>query len=327
MILARATSDELFGARGRNSPGDAPSVDELYVLSGGGRRLSLRSSQEVSDQLPREDEGDIGFRLAFDLPDSVAEVRIDAAYLARLGQGYTGLVQVVDGSSSELIDMKVLHSSDAALTFPLPKALLGHTSEPSPSTGTTPKSGSAAFASFLMFLWIGTEHVVFGYDHLLFLLGVLLACHGLRQILGILTAFTVAHSVTLSLAALELVPLVSDVVEPLIAASIAVSAFWGKALSARGLLLPMTFAFGLIHGLGFAAGLQSLVDADNIRLLALVAFNLGVELGQVAAALLLLPILAWCGRSLEGKTALDWTARAVGVVGAAIFVWRVSPWG
>ncbi len=71
----------------------------------------------------------------------------------------------------------------------------------------------------------------------------------------------------------------------------------------------MTFAFGLIHGLGFAAGLQSLVDSDNIRLLALVAFNLGVELGQVAAAMLLLPALSWCRRSLKGETAIDWTAR------------------
>jgi hypothetical protein len=322
--MARATAEALFGAQQLAPPGAAwkkgVSYDDLYVLSTGDRPLELRSSR-ASEGFEGEAKDDLVFAFEFSAPGENV-VRVRAHYLEKLEQGYTGVVQVVDTGSSDLIDIKVLHSSDPLIEFAVPAPVL----EIGPGASSGPVADRAApnkAEPFGLFLWIGVEHVIFGYDHLLFLLGVLLACFGWRQVLAILTTFALAHSVTLSLAAFHLVPLVNDIVEPVIALSIAIAAFWGRALEARGLLLPMTFAFGLIHGLGFAAGLQALADAGNVRILGLVGFNLGDELGQIGAAVVLLPVLEWCRRSMKGTTALDWTARAVGAIGGAIFVSRV----
>lgn len=320
MIMARATAEALFGKSAVPEVGASwsqePPFEGLYDLTSGGRPLGLLSKR-VEVGFEGEAKDDFVFQLEFSEPQGET-VSMTARYLERLEQGYTGVVQVIEAGSTDLLDIKVLHSSDSVLRFPVPAPVVTSAGETRVSSKPVPRT-----RSFGLFLWIGVAHVIFGFDHLLFLLSVLLACRRLRQIVGILTTFTLAHSVTLSLAAFDVLPLVSEIVEPLIALSIAVAAFWGRALEARGLLLPMTFAFGLIHGLGFAAGLQALVDAGNVRILGLVGFNLGVEFGQIVAACALLPLLRWCRRSIEGRTTLDWTARAVGATGGAIFLWRI----
>lgn len=326
MVMARATAEEVFGKVNVASPGQAwrPGVtfDDLYAISDGTRPLKLLA-RRAAEGVEGEAKDDLVFH--FEYAASGAErVQLRARYLEKLEQGYTGVVQVVDEQFSDLMDIKVLHSSDPVMAFAIPAPAVATDSGTFPGAAPSGATPPRTPQPFWLFLWIGVEHVLYGYDHLLFLLGVLLACFGWRQALGILTTFTLAHSVTLGLAAFHLVPLVNDIVEPIIALSIAVAAFWGRALEERGLLLPMTFAFGLIHGLGFAAGLEDLVDAGNVRVLGLVGFNLGVELGQIGAALILLPAVEWCRRSLTGKTALNWTARAIGAVGASVFVWRVS---
>lgn len=327
MIMARATAEALFGVERVPSSGGpwtgAPPLDVLYALSSRGAELTMNSSR-AAQILDGKDEGDFRFDLEFSAP--VAEsLSVRAAYLEDLEQGYTGVVQVVAAGSGQLIDIKVLHSSDPFFTFAIPStpASPPTTGNATFHAGSSPQPPARTFSTFL---GVGIEHVVFGYDHLLFLLSVLLACTGLRQVLGILTAFTVAHSVTLTLAALHVIPLANDIVEPMIAASIAVAAFGGSRLEQRGFLLPMTFGFGLIHGLGFAAGLESLVDAGNVRLLGLVGFNLGVELGQIALAIVLLPALRLCRRTLKGELALTWLTRSVGVMGAVLFAWRIAAW-
>ncbi|MDD5036692.1 MAG: HupE/UreJ family protein [Methylococcaceae bacterium] len=158
----------------------------------------------------------------------------------------------------------------------------------------------------------GVWHIWIGYDHLLFLLSLLLpaalvaidgqwrAVAGFRRaafdVVKIVTAFTLAHSITLSLAALGYLALPSRGVESAIAASVAAAALnniGGWILARRSWL---AFGFGLVHGLGFASVLLDLGLPSDLRLLGLVGFNLGVEVGQLAVVAALLPLIVGLSR-------------------------------
>jgi hydrogenase/urease accessory protein HupE len=148
---------------------------------------------------------------------------------------------------------------------------------------------------FWAFLKLGIAHIWTGYDHLLFLLGLLVVCRSFRSIVWIISSFTVAHSLTLALATLNLVDLPSRVVEAMIAGSICyvgVENLVRRGADPKG-RWALTFAFGLVHGLGFASVLRSLGIGSNGEGIALplFAFNLGVEVGQIAIAAIFLPIV------------------------------------
>jgi len=159
---------------------------------------------------------------------------------------------------------------------------------------SSPAAGEAKITSFGGFLMLGIEHILTGYDHLLFLFALLLVCQNFKSAIQIITCFTIAHSITLAGATFDVVQMSSGVVEPLIAASIVYVGIENLVrpgeLKGRWML---TFAFGLIHGLGFAGVLRDLGIATGRTDVAvpLVAFNLGVELGQIAVALVLLPVI------------------------------------
>ena len=148
--------------------------------------------------------------------------------------------------------------------------------------------------SFFTFLALGIQHILTGYDHLLFLFALLLVCRDLRSIATVITCFTIAHSITLALAALDIVKLSPRVVEPMIAASIAYvgieNLIRGDGPKWRWLI---TFSFGLVHGLGFADALKELgIGSGQFGIvLPLVGFNLGVEIGQLSVAAIVLPVL------------------------------------
>lgn len=148
--------------------------------------------------------------------------------------------------------------------------------------------------SFADFLVMGVKHIWTGYDHLLFLFGLLIVTRNFSSSFKIITCFTIAHSITLAVATLSLVQFSSRIVEPLIAASIVYvgieNLIRGDDPKGRWLL---TFAFGLIHGFGFASVLRELGVGANGGGIAvpLVSFNLGVELGQIAVAALVLPVI------------------------------------
>jgi hydrogenase/urease accessory protein HupE len=150
-----------------------------------------------------------------------------------------------------------------------------------------------AVRSMSGFIPLGLEHILKGWDHLAFLLGLLLVGGSLREVIKLITAFTVAHSITLALTTLEVIRLRSSIVEPLIAASIVfvgVENIVRHDLKGRWLL---AFAFGLIHGCGFASALRDLgLGANGVGvMLPLLSFNLGVELGQLAIAAIALPLI------------------------------------
>ena len=134
------------------------------------------------------------------------------------------------------------------------------------------------------YLRLGFIHIVpEGLDHILFVLGLFLLSARLRPLVWQVTAFTVAHAVTLSLAALGIVALSPRLVEPLIALSIVYVAV-ENVLTDRMTRWrpPVVFGFGLLHGLGFAGVLGELGLPEQERLLALISFNAGIELGQLA---------------------------------------------
>jgi HupE / UreJ protein len=112
-------------------------------------------------------------------------------------------------------------------------------------------------------------------------------------VLKVVTAFTLAHSITLSLAALGLISLPSRLVESAIAASVIVAALSNLRGAVEGRRWIMAFIFGLIHGFGFASVLADLGLPQGALVLALVGFNVGVELGQLAIVLVFLPVAFW----------------------------------
>ena len=150
----------------------------------------------------------------------------------------------------------------------------------------------------------GIHHILIGYDHLAFLLLLILPAarqgsnrERLLAVMGIVTAFTLAHSVTLALSATGLVSLPGKMIESVIAASVILAGLINLARPLHRLGWLIAYAFGLVHGFGFAGALTELAIAENLRLSNLAAFNVGVEIGQLAIVLLVLPLLFLLGRN------------------------------
>jgi hypothetical protein len=157
--------------------------------------------------------------------------------------------------------------------------------------------GRGVSTGWLGFIVMGAEHILTGPDHLLFLLALLALSRGVWPIVRIVTGFTVAHSITLSLAALGVVDVPSRLVEPAIAATIV----W---VAVENVVEPggtrwrwlIAAVFGLVHGLGFASGLTELGLPRDAMVRALIGFNLGVELGQLAFVAAVMPLVVWLAK-------------------------------
>lgn len=167
------------------------------------------------------------------------------------------------------------------------------------SNSFSPDHSAAAFSpeafwpTFRDFLRLGIEHILTGYDHILFVLTLILGVRRFRSLLCMVSAFTLAHSISLALSTLDLVTLSPRIVEPLIAASIVFLAIQDLLAKGEGnfrLMVALTFGFGLIHGLGFSYVLREANLQHGNLLLPLFAFNLGVEIGQVSIVALVFPL-------------------------------------
>jgi hypothetical protein len=193
---------------------------------------------------------------------------------------------------------------------------------PEPVDAAAAPPAESAASAFLGFVREGVHHILIGYDHILFLLSLLLPAvwirsvepdprtglpcarwvpsndlrHALASVLKVVTAFTVAHSITLALSVLDVVDPPSRWVESIIAASVVLAALnniWPLISEARW---KLTFVFGLVHGFGFASALKDAGLAKGALVAPLVGFNVGVEIGQLCIVAVVLP-LAW---SLRG---------------------------
>jgi hydrogenase/urease accessory protein HupE len=226
-----------------------------------------------------DENNNIEVRVDFDAV-VFSSLKIQSKLISSLPLGHRQYLQVQD-SAGKTVSERLLSGSADRATVQMPQT----------NWRTSLVESVRSFANFLS---LGVRHILTGYDHLLFLFGLLVVARGFFAALNIITSFTIAHSITLAVATLRLVQIPSRIVEPLIAASIVFvgveNLLRGEIPKSRRLL---TFGFGLIHGFGFASALREAGIASSAGgiVLPLFSFNLGVELGQVMVAAVALPII------------------------------------
>jgi len=218
-------------------------------------------------------------------------------HLVRLPRGHQQLFFASDARAKSpgaeegpSLQEATLSVDDDTVVIEIPAIASASDNQPAATAPTT----APARRQQISFFALGIEHIVTGYDHLLFLAALLLVCKNFREAAGIITFFTVAHSVTLSLSTLNVVRLPAQIVEPAIAASIIYVGIENIVGSHRFLWRALvTFAFGLVHGLGFASALREIGLGSSSSGLAmpLLKFSLGLEAGQLAIAAALLTLL------------------------------------
>lgn len=259
------TPDELNAARA-----------QLDALGRGAIEISIDGQQifpsEITTTADRSNA--INFQMVF--PDAVGgRLQLRSILISKLAFGHKQFL-TLRGENDEAAGARLLDAKSNVYDLDLAAFAASHER---PQT-------------FRGFLLLGIEHILLGFDHLAFLLALLIAGGTLREAAKIITSFTVAHSITLALATLNVVNLPPGIVEPLIAASIiyvGLENIFRREIKRRWRL---TFAFGLIHGFGFATVLRELgIGANGGAVVPLLSFNLGVELGQIAIAALVLPLI------------------------------------
>jgi hydrogenase/urease accessory protein HupE len=238
-------------------------------------RIDDRESKPSFPKVEIDDSNAVHFQLSFPAM-SGSRLSVRSVILANLARGHKEYFSLKDERGNVIVE-QILDRSRDQIELNLEQGL----------------SSARVGESFGRFLKLGVEHIFTGYDHLAFLFALLLAGATFREVARIITSFTLAHSFTLALATFNIVHLPSAVVEPLIAVSIiyvGVENLVRRRLDRRWLL---TFAFGLVHGLGFASVLREFgIGAQAGQALPpLLSFNLGVELGQISIAALVLPLI------------------------------------
>lgn len=165
----------------------------------------------------------------------------------------------------------------------------------------------------IAYLWVGAKHMLTGYDHLLFLVGVIFHLNNFRQIVRFITAFTLGHSLTLIAATYLQIAVNEHLIDAIIGLSVLYKGFENLGLFQKVFklnpphLLNMVFLFGLIHGLGLSARLQSFTMHPEGILVKILSFNLGVELGQILALIPIVLVINY----LRTKTSFEPMFKAV----------------
>ena len=213
-------------------------------------------------------------------------LKMRSPVMRKLTPDHQQFVTVTDAADQTVIE-KILKVDDTDFQYTLPTAAA--------KAETTANTSTSKWQIFKSFLVTGIEHILYDEntkvtDHILFLLALLVICERFRDIVKIITSFTIAHSLTLALATLELVPTPKRIIEPLIAATIVYVGIENllklKTLRWRWIV---TFLFGLIHGFGFASSLKEQIGQGSL-IVPLISFNLGVEFGQILIAAIVLPL-------------------------------------
>ena len=244
-------------------------------------------------------------------------VRMQLPLIAQLARGHRHYLIVKD-ANGKLLARHILHADSSPILLR--------------------ESGAHTLSVFRQYLREGMWHIWIGFDHILFLTTLLLPAvliygktgwlsqNNLRTALGdlvkVVTAFTIAHSVTLALAVLDIVTLPPRLVEAVIAASVLVAAVNNLRPVFPGSRWLMAFAFGLVHGFGFAGVLLDLGLPAEALSVSLLAFNLGVELGQLAIVILVFPIAALLRHTRLYRTWLLGGGSTVAALIAAIWIYE-----
>ncbi|MHB8743397.1 MAG: HupE/UreJ family protein [Sulfuricaulis sp.] len=204
------------------------------------------------------------FVLLYQCPRHISDLTITSALFLDLDGGHTQFARLVSPDNPT----HVLH-----------EAVLDETNEVF-QVADVKTGGSVSLERSLSFLKLGVVHLLTGYDHILFLLTVVIGISFIESLKAV-TSFTVAHSITMALGVLGAVSLPDHVVEPLIAATVIYVAFENvMAVNIRRRWI-WTFFFGLVHGLGFVGALKRITMSQKELVLSLASFNIGIELGQL----------------------------------------------
>lgn len=176
------------------------------------------------------------------------------------------------------------------------------------------------------FFKLGLEHILLGFDHILFVLSLVLGAIRFRNLFWLITAFTLAHSLSLALATFGIVNISPHVIEPAIAGSILWVALWNiltpQRAHTRGDIF-ITFFFGLIHGLGFSNALKEAQLFGKELITPLLSFNLGVELGQFLVILIVFPLLALLRNKVPQAAKFIEKFALIGIIAMACY-WMVE---
>lgn len=254
---------------------------QVHVTSGGAACSPVLLGAALTEQDGLTVDG------RFDCPQVAGTFEVDVVLLDDLSHGHRHVARAVGATTHDEVLFKG-HSTFSVVPADGSAASPGAAGPASSTAGAeTPSHASSAWAFFKM----GIEHILTGYDHLVFLFGLVLLRARVKELLAVVTAFTLAHSITLAIATLGIFTPSPKFVEPAIALSIAyvgIENFFVKDASKRW---RITFPFGLIHGFGFAGALQEIALPRAQVPTALVSFNLGVEAGQLFSMALVLPMV------------------------------------
>lgn len=178
---------------------------------------------------------------------------------------------------------------------------------------------------FGTFFRLGFEHILTGYDHLLFLLALIIVTKEWRSLLTVISAFTIAHSTTLILSALEIISLPPILTESLIALSIVYVGIENVVRKETKNRWIVAGSFGLIHGAGFSGHLtdilKGMLGSGNIWS-PLIGFNIGIEAGQLVVIAIALPLMLLLKKFGEEREIVIEISRVIAAVGAVLVVWR-----
>ena len=308
---------------------DAPQAEEydrLRSLDPKALEDALRANLERVTGYFRAGTDDLrsDWRLvSVDIPQ-VGDTELPRESRLRLAMELSGSGPVQVAGAPQLGSLILRHEDAGEDAF---EGLLG----PGELSPPLPRGGGAAestWDTFVRYIILGVEHIVpKGLDHILFVLGLFFFALKWRPLLWQVTTFTLAHTITLALATLGIVTVPASVVEPLIAASIvyvAVENLRGTGDLGRWRIL-VVFAFGLLHGLGFASVLGEIGLGAGQFLVSLVAFNIGVELGQILVILVAYLLVGlWFGQKAFYRPYIANPASiAIAIVGAWWVVERV----
>jgi hypothetical protein len=224
----------------------------------------------------------------------------DAALFERFGSQHVNLVKVTIAGGR--IQQAALTADDPRASF-----VVGYRS---------------LLAQCTAFIKLGIAHIFAGYDHIVFLFALIVIGGRLGQLVKIVTAFTAGHSLTLVLAALQVVSLPPRVIEGGIALTIAYVAFDNFFAAPAAHRWVLTFCFGLVHGFGFANVLREMHLPASGLIPTLLSFNLGVEIGQVAIAAVLFPATLWLAKQRFRRAVVLAASGVIFLCGAGWFVQR-----
>ncbi|MBA1145774.1 HupE/UreJ family protein [Ectothiorhodospiraceae bacterium WFHF3C12] len=339
--------DELWRVVGGEQPDAAPppgeyakAVRQGFAVENGGAPCTLFAR----DAAVLDDIGSYEYRLRYRCPRPLETLRIDYGLFVGFDRAHRNLTRVYAGDQGL---RAVLHHGRDSLDIPVAQ-LRAQPDFELPSLPARPEPPGSETPDADTFLVLGLEHIVTGYDHLLFLAGLILVTLRFSAIAVLVTAFTVAHSITLGLATLGYIAVPAALTESLIALSVSwvavanvvavlrqvppaalragrsTAAFDAAVYGIRRARWFLTFLFGLIHGVGFAGMLREIGLPEEATVTALALFNVGVEVGQLAAVALAFPVLRLLARQRGYPVLVLGLSAALAVVGLVWFAERAG---